>query len=310
MNSPSSRLRSNHYDVDEAYHRNRFVHRRMDDPYVGPPLEDEKVGAVTNVDQNDYYRQTFQRKITPANDSIGEPYTYNGQRTARPNCDMRALGYYSDKTGHDTSNRFDPSSLCTYGTNLMKGNTHMQSLRRCHHLTNEKAISHVDRSTVEERQRSYVRSDTATRRGEPFIHEFHENDTRNYRSTRVDAPFGASHLPRGRNAENIRPKSPSEERSSGNTVEVSPGEFLRLRSTKETWDAVLNDFYMPCMCVSCEITLFCIQDACCVVCPACREIRPMDAPGLDGGVGLGLTIETLAEWQAEIQRLQQRDHIM
>jgi hypothetical protein len=312
MNSPSSRFRPSYHDADEFYHRNRISSGRMDDQYVGPPLGNAKVAVIPTYDQNDYSRQTVRRKISSTNNAIDEPYTYIGQRNAWSNCDKRAFdNYTSDRTVRDASNRFDTSSHCTYGTNSMRGDPQAismtgdpqgQSLRRGHHI--DKANSHV----TEERQRFYVRNDTTTRRRELFPQEIQENDSRNYRSNRLEDSHRVSHLSRVRNADDTRSNPPSVECNDENTVEISPGEFLRLRSTNETWDAVLNDFYMPCMCVSCEITLFCIQDACCVVCPACREISPLDVTNPDGGVGLGLTLETLAKWQDEIQRLGRRDH--
>jgi hypothetical protein len=91
-------------------------------------------------------------------------------------------------------------------------------------------------------------------------------------------------------------------------IEVSPGEFLRLRGADETWKAVLNDFYMPCLCICCEQTLFCIQDAVFVLCPICRVVSPLervvygDRCCCDGGVGLGFTMDDLAKWQNDIER--------
>jgi hypothetical protein len=91
---------------------------------------------------------------------------------------------------------------------------------------------------------------------------------------------------------------------------VSPGEFVRLRGANETWQAIKNDFYMPCMCICCNLTLFCIQDAICVICPACRIVSPLEGvvyDGYDGGVGLGFTIEELSKWQQEITMERETD---
>jgi hypothetical protein len=87
------------------------------------------------------------------------------------------------------------------------------------------------------------------------------------------------------------------------TIEVSPGEHLRLRGADETWRAIQVDFYMPCECMCCSLTIFCIQDAACVLCPECRVVSPMvgASTGSDGGVGLGFTIEDLASWQEGIR---------
>jgi hypothetical protein len=87
-------------------------------------------------------------------------------------------------------------------------------------------------------------------------------------------------------------------------IEVSPGEFLQLRGAKETWKAIKDDFYMPCACIYCDLTLLCIQDAEFVLCPSCHVVTPLEGvtfDGRDGGVGMGFTIEELAQWQGEIR---------
>jgi hypothetical protein len=98
-------------------------------------------------------------------------------------------------------------------------------------------------------------------------------------------------------------KTKENSRTGMKTIEVSPGEHLRLRGADETWRAVQVDFYMPCECMCCSLTIFCIQDAACVLCPECRVVSPMvgASTGSDGGVGLGFTIDDLASWQEEIR---------
>jgi hypothetical protein len=88
------------------------------------------------------------------------------------------------------------------------------------------------------------------------------------------------------------------------SIEISPGEYQRLRGADETWRAIQNDFYMPYECSCCCRTIFCIQDANFILCPECRVVSPMPGVygGSDGGVGLGFTIEKLAQWQNDIER--------
>lgn len=85
-------------------------------------------------------------------------------------------------------------------------------------------------------------------------------------------------------------------------MEVSPGIWARLRGAKETMECVENDFYLPTTCFCCSQDLFCIMDASFVLCPKCRVINPMEgsADGLEGGVGMGFTLDDLREFQAEI----------
>jgi hypothetical protein len=44
-------------------------------------------------------------------------------------------------------------------------------------------------------------------------------------------------------------------------IEIAPGVSTRLRGAKETWEAVLNDFYIPATCFVCSSGIFVIQDA-------------------------------------------------
>lgn len=88
-------------------------------------------------------------------------------------------------------------------------------------------------------------------------------------------------------------------------IQVAPGEWLPLRGAAETWAAVQSDFYMPTGCVCCEQTIFCIQDAAFVLCPICKVVSPgFGEEAMEGGVGLGFTMEELANWQKDIGRAQ------
>lgn len=88
-------------------------------------------------------------------------------------------------------------------------------------------------------------------------------------------------------------------------IEIAPGEYMRLRGAQETWKAIQDDFYIPCSCICCDLTLFCIQDATYVLCPVCQVVSSMEQiDGYNGGVGLGFTMDELAQWQNEI--LQER----
>ena len=79
------------------------------------------------------------------------------------------------------------------------------------------------------------------------------------------------------------------------TIEVAPGEFLRLRGAAETSWAIENDFYAPSECVCCTQTILCILDADYVLCPDCRVVGPIRPPQerSNGGVGLGCRPDAL-----------------
>lgn len=85
-------------------------------------------------------------------------------------------------------------------------------------------------------------------------------------------------------------------------LQVAPGLSLRLQGAVETKEAIDKDFFLPAMCLSCRLDLYCIQDANYVVCPRCRVVTPMEGmfEGFDGGVGLGFTHDDLCRRQCEI----------
>jgi hypothetical protein len=86
-------------------------------------------------------------------------------------------------------------------------------------------------------------------------------------------------------------------------IEVAPGVKMRLRGSHETWIAISQDLYVPGFCWGCLETIFVIQDAAYVLCPACRTVSPMDGtferPDVSG-VGLGFTFDDLVLWQQQI----------
>ena len=81
------------------------------------------------------------------------------------------------------------------------------------------------------------------------------------------------------------------------TIEVAPGQHLRLRGADETTQAIQDDFYIPCECSCCTKTILCIQDADYVLCPDCRVVSPireqLENDKSNGGVGLGFKVESL-----------------
>ena len=92
------------------------------------------------------------------------------------------------------------------------------------------------------------------------------------------------------------------------TVEISPGVRVRLRGAAETRECILQDYYVPTMCYSCDLQMFCIRDASYVLCPTCRVVNPLDLEAAPkehtyledgGGLGRGFTAETLQGVKAE-----------
>jgi hypothetical protein len=78
-------------------------------------------------------------------------------------------------------------------------------------------------------------------------------------------------------------------------VEVMPGEYVPLRGSVETWDAVMSGQVKKTACACCCLDLVCVQDADLVMCPGCRIISPADDGGdmqqSGGGLGLGMSVQ-------------------
>lgn len=84
----------------------------------------------------------------------------------------------------------------------------------------------------------------------------------------------------------------SNEEEKGRTmVEVLPGEFVPLRGTVETWEAVQAGDVTGTICIYCQLALVCIEDADLVMCPGCRVISAVDGGGGGGGLGLGMSVK-------------------
>jgi hypothetical protein len=84
-------------------------------------------------------------------------------------------------------------------------------------------------------------------------------------------------------------------------VEVTPGTYVKLRGSVETWHAIQTGRTTRTACLSCTVMLLCIQDADMIMCPACRSISPVDRDNFGGG-GLGLGMAE-TEARMELDRL-------
>jgi hypothetical protein len=77
-------------------------------------------------------------------------------------------------------------------------------------------------------------------------------------------------------------------------LEVAPGQYMLLRGSAETVEAVESGKASMVSCFACEAALWCVPDADLVLCPDCRIVSPLASkqsiqPGV-GGVGLGMKV--------------------
>jgi hypothetical protein len=86
-------------------------------------------------------------------------------------------------------------------------------------------------------------------------------------------------------------------------IEIAPGILKPLRGSEETWKAIETGNIVPTACISCSLSLHCLDDAEYVICPACRVVGPVECclQGFGRGIGLGVKDEQLAICRAEIQ---------
>lgn len=98
-------------------------------------------------------------------------------------------------------------------------------------------------------------------------------------------------------------------------VEVTPGNFVPLRGSAETWEAIRNMRIQKCVCYICTSRLVCVEDADMVMCPGCRAISPIEG-GRGGGLGLGMKeedasieLQRLKNARTELQRLEMSEEI-
>lgn len=79
-------------------------------------------------------------------------------------------------------------------------------------------------------------------------------------------------------------------------IEVAQGVFQEVRGMQETYEALRMGLCAETTCLFCHITLVCVQDCDCVLCPQCQHMSPVEAKpnklGIHlGGVGMGLFVE-------------------
>uniref|UniRef100_A0A7S4VHB8 Uncharacterized protein n=1 Tax=Ditylum brightwellii TaxID=49249 RepID=A0A7S4VHB8_9STRA len=60
-------------------------------------------------------------------------------------------------------------------------------------------------------------------------------------------------------------------------IEISPGQYMPLRGSEETWYAIQSGECSSACCTVCNLKLLCISDADLVLCPDCRVLSPLNA---------------------------------
>jgi hypothetical protein len=99
-------------------------------------------------------------------------------------------------------------------------------------------------------------------------------------------------------------------------LDIGFGTKARLRTAKETIDAIARDHFAPSTCFACSSELFCIADVQFFVCPKCKTVSLAEQTECEGrihaslqehsvarrDVGLGFTYDTLFEMQSAVLR--------
>jgi hypothetical protein len=85
---------------------------------------------------------------------------------------------------------------------------------------------------------------------------------------------------------------------------------MPFRGSKETMEAIANDQITCNNCFVCHETVFCIQDACYMICPQCYTYFPntsATATTTTFGLAIGFDIHTLWECQADLLAMHEND---
>ena len=97
-----------------------------------------------------------------------------------------------------------------------------------------------------------------------------------------------------RTRRNSKSSSSSSSDEEEKIVEIMPGQFVPLRGSAETWDALQSGRITCTTCQYCRLSLVVIDDADMVMCPGCRIVssvdNEMDGRG-GGGLGLGMSLK-------------------
>jgi hypothetical protein len=88
------------------------------------------------------------------------------------------------------------------------------------------------------------------------------------------------------------PPPPSQSlRDTRTLVEVVPGEFVPLRGSGETWQAIQAGRVMNTSCSCCFLKMLVLEHVDLVMCPGCRVISPVNEGRGGGGLGLGMAVD-------------------
>lgn len=98
-----------------------------------------------------------------------------------------------------------------------------------------------------------------------------------------------------------RGESDDNEKAERQMVEVTPGNFVPLRGSAETLEAVHLGRIQHTTCFVCKLSLVCVEDAEMVICPTCKTISPLEGGASGRGLGLGLK-EALANSEINGER--------
>lgn len=97
----------------------------------------------------------------------------------------------------------------------------------------------------------------------PLLHEENPKQSRPPPPTWIDT-----------NSQGYKPSSSMSTHSRRHEIEIAPGEYMPLRGSVETMDAVNNGSATQVACLACGIELQCVPDADLVICPDCRVLSP------------------------------------
>ena len=288
-------------DLDDAENSTLSSHSSLGRPYYGldsPPPRSRR-GELQDRDGTRRYHQRQRHLRDDGSQSSRSSSRDDGSQSSRSSSRRLSRGdrhhhYHQHRSGgfYDRDHRYPPPPRRDRDQHYRQRHHHQQ---RSFQADREDFRRQNTRTYRREEAPYYYREDDRFYNQRQDEYDVRESPTRNHDPGEYDEQYfvddyeqerHVQHVSRLRRRDN-RPRSLSETRT---MVEIVPGEFVPLRGSGETWQAIQTGNVTRTTCSCCSLDLMCISDADLVMCPGCRVISPVERGTGGGGLGLGMSV--------------------
>ena len=277
LDSPPPRSRRGEY-YDREDERRRHYQNQPQQRYFGDDASQSSRGSSTRDDASQSSRSQSSRSQSSRSSSRrltrGDRQLHYQQH--------RSDGYYDRETRYHQRRQQQYQQRQQYQQQSYRADREHFRRQNTRTYRNEEYEYHYQEEDryYRGRQDDYRRRESPTRNHYPG-----EYDERCSHEDYEQGPH-MQPAPRQRRRENRAP-SLADTRT---MVEIVPGEFVPLRGSGETWEAIQTGNVTRSTCTCCSLELMCIADADLVMCPGCRVISPVERGPGGGGLGLGMSV--------------------